>query len=121
MQQAIRIVTIEENQTVAIYNNSIAFASGSGTNANYRPHRVMSEFEAKRKTYARTEFFLISAGVNVSVYNLPKCVLSRSVWPYALQSISDRKNGFVEECDRCDEKNSCGGFFTTDAHVSAAA
>jgi His-Xaa-Ser system radical SAM maturase HxsC len=56
---------------------------------------------------------LASAGVNVSVYNLPKCVLSRSVWPYALQSISDWKNGFVEECDRCDEKSSCSGFFTT--------
>jgi His-Xaa-Ser system radical SAM maturase HxsC len=56
---------------------------------------------------------LVSAGVNVSVYNLPKCVLSRSVWPYALQSISDWKNGFVEECDRCNEKSSCSGFFTT--------
>jgi hypothetical protein len=56
---------------------------------------------------------LVSAGVNVSVYNLPKCVLSRSVWPHALQSISDWKNGFVEECDRCDEKSSCSGFFTT--------
>jgi His-Xaa-Ser system radical SAM maturase HxsC len=56
---------------------------------------------------------LSAAGVNVSVYNLPKCVLLRSVWPHALQSISDWKNGFVEECDRCDEKNSCSGFFTT--------
>jgi His-Xaa-Ser system radical SAM maturase HxsC len=56
---------------------------------------------------------LASAGVKVSVYNLPKCVLARSVWPYAVQSISDWKNGFVEECDRCSEKNSCSGFFTT--------
>ena len=56
---------------------------------------------------------LVAAGVNVSVYNLPKCVLSRSVWPYALQSISDWKNGFVAECDRCDERTSCSGFFTT--------
>jgi His-Xaa-Ser system radical SAM maturase HxsC len=56
---------------------------------------------------------LTAAGVNVSVYNLPKCVLPRSVWPHALQSISDWKNGFVEECNRCDEKQSCSGFFTT--------
>jgi len=56
---------------------------------------------------------LSAAGVNVSVYNLPKCVLPRSVWPHALQSISDWKNGFVEECNRCDEKNTCSGFFTT--------
>ena len=56
---------------------------------------------------------LTAAGVNVSVYNLPKCVLPKSVWPHALQSISDWKNGFVEECDRCDEKSRCSGFFTT--------
>jgi len=56
---------------------------------------------------------LSAAGVNVSVYNLPKCVLPKSVWPYALQSISDWKNGFVEECNRCDEKSTCSGFFTT--------
>jgi His-Xaa-Ser system radical SAM maturase HxsC len=56
---------------------------------------------------------LTAADVRVSVYNLPKCLLPRSVWPYALQSISDWKNGFVEECDRCDEKKSCSGFFTT--------
>ncbi|MHC2332842.1 His-Xaa-Ser system radical SAM maturase HxsC [Bradyrhizobium sp. USDA 4454] len=56
---------------------------------------------------------LSAAGVNVSIYNLPKCLLPRSVWPYALQSISDWKNGFVEECGRCDEKRTCSGFFTT--------
>jgi His-Xaa-Ser system radical SAM maturase HxsC len=66
-----------------------------------------------RETLAEAVDHLASAGVNVSIYNLPKCVLSRSVWPYALQSISDWKNGFVEECDRCDEKSSCSGFFTT--------
>ncbi len=62
---------------------------------------------------ARAVDHLRAAGVNVSVYNLPKCVLPKSVWPNALQSISDWKNGFVEECDRCDEKNACSGFFTT--------
>jgi His-Xaa-Ser system radical SAM maturase HxsC len=66
-----------------------------------------------REALADAVDHLVSAGVKVSVYNLPKCVLSRSVWPYALQSISDWKNGFVEECDRCDEKSSCSGFFTT--------
>jgi His-Xaa-Ser system radical SAM maturase HxsC len=66
-----------------------------------------------RDALAEAVDHLVSAGVNVSVYNLPKCVLSRSVWPYALQSISDWKNGFVEECDRCKEKSSCSGFFTT--------
>jgi len=56
---------------------------------------------------------LASARVNVSVYNLQRCVLDRSVWPYAVQSISDWKNGYVEECDRCTEKDRCSGFFTS--------
>jgi His-Xaa-Ser system radical SAM maturase HxsC len=66
-----------------------------------------------REGLAKAVDHLIAAGVNVSIYNLPKCVLSRSVWPHALQSISDWKNAFVEECDRCDERKSCSGFFTT--------
>jgi len=42
---------------------------------------------------------LAAAGVNVSIYNLPENVFFRnSVWPHALQSISDWKNAFVEEC-----------------------
>ncbi len=56
---------------------------------------------------------LSSARVNVSVYNLQRCVLDRSVWPFAVQSISDWKNGYVEECDRCVEKDRCSGFFTS--------
>src|ERR1700730_4605093 len=56
---------------------------------------------------------LVGAGVNVSVYNLPRCVLERSVWPYAVQSISDWKNGYVEECELCTEKSRCSGLFTS--------
>jgi len=66
-----------------------------------------------REALGKAVDHLAAAGVNVSVYNLPKCVLSRSVWPHAVQSISDWKNGFVAECERCDEKASCSGFFTT--------
>jgi His-Xaa-Ser system radical SAM maturase HxsC len=56
---------------------------------------------------------LASARLNVSVYNLQRCVLDRSVWPYAAQSISDWKNGYIEECERCIEKDRCSGFFTS--------
>jgi His-Xaa-Ser system radical SAM maturase HxsC len=57
--------------------------------------------------------FLVTAKVNVSVYNLQRCVLARSVWPYAAQSISDWKNGYYQDCDRCIEKDRCSGFFTS--------
>jgi His-Xaa-Ser system radical SAM maturase HxsC len=56
---------------------------------------------------------LVSANIKVSVYNLQRCILDRSVWPYAAQSISDWKNGYIEECGRCSEKDRCSGFFTS--------
>lgn len=56
---------------------------------------------------------LAAANVNVSVYNLPRCVLERSVWSHAVQSISDWKNGYAEECASCAEKSRCSGLFTS--------
>jgi len=56
---------------------------------------------------------LAASKVRVSIYNLQRCVLARPVWQYAAQSISDWKNTYVSECDGCDEKPRCSGFFTT--------
>jgi hypothetical protein len=56
---------------------------------------------------------LASAGTRVSVYNIPLCLLPRSIWPYAVQSISDWKNDYVDECRSCVERERCSGFFTT--------
>ena len=56
---------------------------------------------------------LASARVPVSIYNLPRCVLAKSTWPYAVQSISDWKNGYGEECELCVERQRCAGFFTS--------
>lgn len=66
-----------------------------------------------RDELAEAVQLLASAKVPVSVYNLPRCVLARSVWPYALQSISDWKNGYAEECTKCIEQPRCAGFFTS--------
>jgi His-Xaa-Ser system radical SAM maturase HxsC len=56
---------------------------------------------------------LATARVRVSVYNLPLCVLNRSVWPFAVQSISDWKNAFPPACNDCAERSRCGGFFSS--------
>jgi hypothetical protein len=56
---------------------------------------------------------LSTAGVNVSIYNLPLCVLHPSVRPFAVRSISDWKNTYVSECDRCSARSDCAGFFST--------
>ncbi len=56
---------------------------------------------------------LRTVGVNVSIYNLPLCLLDRSVWDVAVRSISDWKNGFLPECDGCAARPHCAGFFST--------
>jgi His-Xaa-Ser system radical SAM maturase HxsC len=56
---------------------------------------------------------LSTARVNVSIYNLPLCVLDPSVRPFAVQSISDWKNTYVAECDGCSARRDCAGFFST--------
>lgn len=56
---------------------------------------------------------LLSADVRVSIYNLPRCILPKEIWPNAVQSISDWKNGYLEECSGCVERPRCSGFFTS--------
>jgi hypothetical protein len=56
---------------------------------------------------------LSTAGVNVSVYNLPLCGLDPIVRPFAVQSISDWKSAYLAECDGCSARRDCAGFFST--------
>jgi hypothetical protein len=49
---------------------------------------------------------------SVSIYNTPYCFLEENLRPYARQSISDWKNSFHVDCQSCDLKDSCAGFFS---------
>lgn len=66
--------------------------------------------------------FLARRGMRVSLYNLPLCVLSEELRPFAVQSISDWKQVFHPACNDCALRASCGGFFAwaTDAWTSRA-
>jgi His-Xaa-Ser system radical SAM maturase HxsC len=63
---------------------------------------------------------LSSAGINVSIYNLPLCLLEREVWEYSRQSISDWKNEFLPQCDDCDVRSRCAGFFSSARYKSSS-
>jgi His-Xaa-Ser system radical SAM maturase HxsC len=56
---------------------------------------------------------LASAGMSVSIYNLPLCLLDQSARTFAVQSISDWKNAYLPVCDACSARPRCAGFFTT--------
>lgn len=49
----------------------------------------------------------------VAVYNVPLCLIPESIYLYAQKSISDWKNKYLPECDRCSLKSKCCGLFAT--------
>jgi len=59
----------------------------------------------------RSVWLLNTSGLDVSIYNHPLCVLPKGLWRYAAKSISDWKNVYLDICEECVVKESCGGFF----------
>lgn len=57
--------------------------------------------------------YLAQLEFDVSLFNLPLCLLPEVLRPFAKQSISDWKNKFLPLCDTCTAKSECCGFFTT--------
>jgi His-Xaa-Ser system radical SAM maturase HxsC len=55
--------------------------------------------------------YLSIRGMRVSIYNHQLCILPPGLWKFARKSISDWKNTYAEECQACEEIDSCGGFF----------
>jgi His-Xaa-Ser system radical SAM maturase HxsC len=67
---------------------------------------------------------LARAGLRVSIYNHQLCTLPRSLWPFAVRSISDWKNVYLDACEGCGVREYCGGFFQSgtkkhSAHIRA--
>ena len=58
---------------------------------------------------------LTSRGLKPLIFNHPLCLLPEDLWPYAVKSISDWKNIYVEECDKCAVRDECGGLFASSA------
>lgn len=55
--------------------------------------------------------YLNGVGMHVSIYNHQLCVLRKELWPFARKSISDFKNIYLEECEKCSVRDKCGGLF----------
>lgn len=56
---------------------------------------------------------LNDVGMNVSIFNLPHCLLNKTMHSFARKSISDWKVKYVECCEICTMKNECCGLFST--------
>jgi His-Xaa-Ser system radical SAM maturase HxsC len=66
--------------------------------------------EGIRKAYKAIDL-LVSAGIDVRIYNYSLCVIDKAYWPIAAKSIATYKSKFYDECNACTLKQSCCGIF----------
>lgn len=70
------------------------------------PVDYMEELEKSVSILARHK-------MHVSIYNTPLCLLPHDIWVFNRKSISDWKNIYFEECNKCILKEECGGLFAS--------
>ena len=51
--------------------------------------------------------------MNVSIYNLQLCLLPETLWQHSRRSISDWKQTYLDECNKCSKLDECAGVFQT--------
>ena len=61
---------------------------------------------------------LARAGIPVSIYNIPLCLLPERGWNFSRQSISAWKNNYLPQCSKCSVKEKCCGIFTSSVRQS---
>lgn len=61
----------------------------------------------------RAVLLLTMRGITTHIYNAQLCLLPESVRHFAQQSISDWKNIYIDECEECDMRGCCAGFFAS--------
>lgn len=74
---------------------------------------VWAEPADYQRELAEAVAILATAGITTRIYNHQLCVLDRRLWPYAVRSISDWKNDYLDICRSCSVRDACGGVFTT--------
>jgi His-Xaa-Ser system radical SAM maturase HxsC len=64
-------------------------------------------------TLEEATYFLANRGIAVSIYNVPLCILPKTLWTFARKSISDWKNSYIDMCQTCAGREYCCGFFAS--------
>ena len=72
------------------------------------------EYKSKLTSAIKT---LAGWNIDVSVYNIPHCLLDSTIWDYAQKSISDWKIKYTSACEKCTMKDKCCGLFSTSKSI----
>ena len=57
--------------------------------------------------------YLAEWNYDVNIYNIPLCLIPEQYRRFAVKSISDWKNKYLDFCDKCLHKDECCGLFST--------
>ena len=61
---------------------------------------------------------LSASNINVNLFNYPLCKIKDNLWEFASKSISDWKNIYRDECEKCSKKEKCCGLFAWDKYTN---
>ena len=126
----IRVVIIKENYqrlpqlAEFIYRNfpfarHIAFMGLEVTGkAEENIDKLWVDSNVYSSSLQKAVWHLYQRDLDVSIYNLPYCLLPRSLWKFARDSISDWKKTFLDPCMTCSLKARCPGVFSTSTRNS---
>ena len=125
--QAVEIRVVVQRHTVPVLASLAAFIArnlpfvaqvvlmGLEMTGLARPNAplVWADPAGYQRELAEAVGILTTAGITTRIYNHQLCVLDRRLWPYAVRSISDWKNDYLDICRSCSVRDTCGGVFTT--------
>lgn len=61
---------------------------------------------------------LVKNGIDTAIYNFPLCFVEKPYWNICAHSITAYKIKYADSCQKCKEKQACGGMFTgTDKYL----
>lgn len=84
----------------------------------YTPHNIEKLWEEPMDYMPQLDdaiSYLHAKNVRVSIYNSQLCLMPGHLWDFSRKSISDWKNIYLEECNRCSQLERCGGLFSSAA------
>lgn len=87
-------------------------------NAAKNKDRVWISYPNAFKSSKKAIDLLISAGIDVGLYNFPLCAVDEMYRSLCEKSISDYKIRYVEQCEKCFQKDACGGMFAGTVRLS---
>jgi His-Xaa-Ser system radical SAM maturase HxsC len=75
--------------------------------------QITPNFDHVTRELQNADALLARLPMEVSLFNLPLCLLPDSLHRFSVNSISDWKNFYPKECMMCELRQDCAGFFST--------